>query len=105
MATFLMAVLDQNKALNLVCPVMARASVVLLANQKLIENYYGKTGMVSVDGEFRVVHLFSVFVDIIDPAVLRPGRLDKVLFVGLPNTEDREDILRTLTKVRMSFKN
>ncbi|XP_078349901.1 nuclear valosin-containing protein-like [Oculina patagonica] len=36
--------------------------------------------------------------DIIDPAVLRPGRLDKVLFVGLPNTEDREDILRTLTK-------
>ncbi|XP_020604355.1 nuclear valosin-containing protein-like [Orbicella faveolata] len=36
--------------------------------------------------------------DIIDPAVLRPGRLDKVLFVGLPNTEDRGDILRTLTK-------
>lgn len=36
--------------------------------------------------------------DIIDPAVLRPGRLDKVLYVGLPNEEDREDILRTLTK-------
>ena len=46
--------------------------------------------------------MFSVFVDIIDPAVLRPGRLDKVLFVGLPNPEDREDIFRTLTKVRMS---
>lgn len=36
--------------------------------------------------------------DIIDPAVLRPGRLDKVLYVGLPNIDDREDILRTLTK-------
>ena len=46
--------------------------------------------------------MFSVFVDIIDPAVLRPGRLDKVLFVGLPNPEDRKDILRTLTKVCMS---
>lgn len=51
----------------------------------------------------RIVHLFSVLVDIIDPAVLRPGRLDKVLFVGLPNTGDREDILRTLTKVRRSI--
>lgn len=36
--------------------------------------------------------------DIIDPAMLRPGRLDKVLFVGLPSPDDREDILRTLTK-------
>lgn len=32
--------------------------------------------------------------------MLRPGRLDKMLYVGLPNEEDREDILRTLTKVR-----
>ena len=31
--------------------------------------------------------------------MLRPGRLDKVLYVGLPDTDDREDILRTLTKV------
>lgn len=36
--------------------------------------------------------------DIIDPAVLRPGRLDKVLYVGLPSVEDRQDILRTITK-------
>ncbi|CAH3027923.1 unnamed protein product [Porites evermanni] len=36
--------------------------------------------------------------DIIDPAVLRPGRLDKVLYVGLPSVKDREDILRTITK-------
>ncbi|XP_054289293.1 nuclear valosin-containing protein-like isoform X1 [Macrosteles quadrilineatus] len=36
--------------------------------------------------------------DIVDPAVMRPGRLDKVLYVGLPGAEDRVDILRALTK-------
>jgi len=36
--------------------------------------------------------------DIIDPAMLRPGRLDKTLFVSLPNTEDRLSILKTITK-------
>lgn len=38
--------------------------------------------------------------DIVDPAVLRPGRLDKILYVGLPEVADREDILRALTKNR-----
>lgn len=36
--------------------------------------------------------------DIVDPAVLRPGRLDKILYVGLPETTDRVDILKALTK-------
>ncbi|XP_062544129.1 nuclear valosin-containing protein-like isoform X2 [Armigeres subalbatus] len=36
--------------------------------------------------------------DIVDPAVLRPGRLDKILYVGLPAVDDRVDILRALTK-------
>lgn len=36
--------------------------------------------------------------DIVDPAVLRPGRLDKILYVGLPDLADRVDILRALTK-------
>ncbi|XP_067943112.1 nuclear valosin-containing protein-like [Watersipora subatra] len=36
--------------------------------------------------------------DIIDPAVLRPGRLDKTLHVGLPTLDDRTDILKTITK-------
>ncbi|XP_006898122.1 PREDICTED: nuclear valosin-containing protein-like [Elephantulus edwardii] len=36
--------------------------------------------------------------DIIDPAILRPGRLDKTLFVGLPPPEDRLAILKTITK-------
>ncbi|KAI6189687.1 Nuclear valosin-containing protein-like [Aphelenchoides bicaudatus] len=36
--------------------------------------------------------------DIVDPAILRPGRLDKVLFVDFPSEEDRADILRKTTK-------
>jgi len=37
--------------------------------------------------------------DIIDPAVLRPGRLDKILFVDLPTADDRYEILKAITKV------
>jgi peroxin-1 len=36
--------------------------------------------------------------DLIDPALLRPGRLDKSLICDLPNLEDRIDILRALRK-------
>lgn len=36
--------------------------------------------------------------DIIDPAILRPGRLDKVLYVNFPLANDRADILKTLTR-------
>lgn len=36
--------------------------------------------------------------DIIDPAMLRPGRLDEVLYVGLPSSEERVEILKTLTR-------
>lgn len=47
----------------------------------------------------------SVFViaatnrpELIDPAMLRPGRLDKLLYVPLPQPQDRVDILRALAK-------
>lgn len=36
--------------------------------------------------------------DIIDPAMLRPGRLDKLLYVNLPNKLDRISILKTRYK-------
>lgn len=38
--------------------------------------------------------------DIIDAAMLRPGRLEKLLYVPLPTESDRLNILRTLTKHR-----
>ncbi|CAB4255577.1 similar to Saccharomyces cerevisiae YLL034C RIX7 Putative ATPase of the AAA family, required for export of pre-ribosomal large subunits from the nucleus [Maudiozyma barnettii] len=36
--------------------------------------------------------------DIIDPAMLRPGRLDKTLFIELPNKEEKLDIIKTVTR-------
>ncbi|KAI9030412.1 AAA-domain-containing protein [Hyaloraphidium curvatum] len=36
--------------------------------------------------------------DMIDPAMLRPGRLDRVLYVDLPNAQERVEILRTVTR-------
>jgi ribosome biogenesis ATPase len=36
--------------------------------------------------------------DIIDPAMLRPGRLDKTLYVPLPNDNDRISIIKALTR-------
>lgn len=42
--------------------------------------------------------------DIIDSAMLRPGRLDTMLYVGLPDAAGRVDILRTLCrKLTMNF--
>lgn len=41
--------------------------------------------------------------DLIDPALLRPGRLDKSLLCDLPTAEDRLDILKALLqRVRLS---
>lgn len=36
--------------------------------------------------------------DMIDPAMLRPGRLDKTLFIELPNRDEKLDILKTIIK-------
>ena len=38
--------------------------------------------------------------DIIDPAMLRPGRLDTMLYVGLPTAAERADIFRALCRRR-----
>jgi cell division protease FtsH len=37
-------------------------------------------------------------VDILDPAILRPGRLDRKILVGRPDVEGREEILKVHTK-------
>ncbi|KAG8844292.1 hypothetical protein FRB91_002719 [Serendipita sp. 411] len=36
--------------------------------------------------------------DMIDPAMCRPGRLDKLLYVDLPNGKERVDIFRALSR-------
>lgn len=36
--------------------------------------------------------------DMIDPAMIRPGRLDKLLYVGIPDPSERLEILKTLSK-------
>ncbi|SNX82684.1 related to RIX7 - AAA-type ATPase required for biogenesis and nuclear export of 60S ribosomal subunits [Melanopsichium pennsylvanicum] len=36
--------------------------------------------------------------DMIDPAMCRPGRLDKLLYVDLPKPDERLDILKTITQ-------
>ncbi|XP_065919225.1 nuclear valosin-containing protein-like [Dysidea avara] len=41
--------------------------------------------------------------DILDEAVLRPGRLDKTLYIGLPTAEERAVILKTITKRKPSL--
>ena len=46
-----------------------------------------------------VCYMFPIISDIIDPAVMRPGRLDKTLYVGLPSVDDRLDILKCITQV------
>ncbi|KAK1229777.1 Ribosome biogenesis ATPase rix7 [Marasmius sp. AFHP31] len=35
--------------------------------------------------------------DMIDPAMVRPGRLDKLLYVDLPTPDERAEIIRTMT--------
>lgn len=34
----------------------------------------------------------------IDSAMLRPGRLEKIIYIGLPSPADRKDILKSITK-------
>lgn len=36
--------------------------------------------------------------DVLDPALLRPGRFDRTITVGLPNVKDREEILKLHAK-------
>ena len=38
--------------------------------------------------------------DMIDPALLRPGRLDKSLFCNMPNEEDRKEVQVALNGCR-----
>ncbi|CCH59043.1 hypothetical protein TBLA_0B02000 [Henningerozyma blattae CBS 6284] len=43
--------------------------------------------------------------DLIDPALLRPGRLDKSIICDMPNHQEREEILQTITSVNTNLPN
>jgi len=45
-----------------------------------------------------VICLFLCRPDMIDPALLRPGRLDTLLYVPLPDPPGRVSIMRTLVR-------
>ncbi|KAJ9473024.1 putative AAA domain-containing protein C16E9.10c [Diplonema papillatum] len=63
-----------------------------LVNQLLTE-------MDGVEGRDQVFVIAATNrVDMIDPAMLRPGRFDKVLYVPLPDKSQRESVLRTLCR-------
>ena len=59
--------------------------------------------VLSLSLSFSLSLSLSLSADIIDPAVLRPGRLDKILYVGLPCPSDRAAILHTITKVTNDY--
>src|SRR5262249_575861 len=56
------------------------------------------------DERFEVIILAATNrPDVLDPALLRPGRFDRQVIVGLPDREGREGILRIHTrKLRLS---
>ncbi len=58
--------------------------------------------LVEMDGfgtnEGVVVMAATNRVDILDPALLRPGRFDRQVYVGLPDIKGREEILKIHTK-------
>ncbi|KMZ64419.1 hypothetical protein ZOSMA_36G00220 [Zostera marina] len=57
-------------------------------------------GEINGSDEMRGVYVIGATnrVDVIDEAILRPGRLGKVVYVSLPNAEERVSILKTLAR-------
>eukprot|EP01127_Copromyxa_protea_P018448 TRINITY_DN5821_c0_g1_i1.p1 TRINITY_DN5821_c0_g1~~TRINITY_DN5821_c0_g1_i1.p1 ORF type:complete len:1262 (-),score=342.89 TRINITY_DN5821_c0_g1_i1:78-3863(-) len=53
-------------------------------------------GVESLDGVY--VLAATSRPDLIDPALLRPGRLDKCLYLGIPTTEELADIFKSQTR-------
>merc|ERR1711937_213116 len=58
--------------------------------------------LTELDGMTKRAQVFVIAAtnrpDIIDPAMLRPGRLDRLLYVPLPSEQGRLEILQSHTK-------
>lgn len=63
-------------------------------NQLLVEmdGFEGNSGVIVMAATNRV--------DILDPALLRPGRFDRQIYVGLPDIQGREEILRVHSRTK-----
>lgn len=48
---------------------------------------------------FKITFYYESRPDLIDPALLRPGRLDKCLYCGLPSFEERIEVMLYEIKV------
>ena len=61
-------------------------------NQMLVEmdGFEENTGIIVLDATNRV--------DILDPAIMRPGRFDRKVYVGRPDVQEREEILNVHVK-------
>merc|ERR1711937_938943 len=58
--------------------------------------------LTELDGMTKRAQVFAIAAtnrpDIIDPAMLRPGRLDRLLYVPMPSQQGRLEILLSLTR-------
>ena len=63
-------------------------------NQLLVE----MDGIVDSDAPVIVIGATNAADEILDPALLRPGRFDRKIYVGRPNLEEREQIFRFYLK-------
>eukprot|EP01135_Chromosphaera_perkinsii_P011203 Nk52_evm30s2356 gene=Nk52_evmTU30s2356 len=79
------------------CPKRSSSSGESHASERVVNQLL--TEMDGLDGRKQVFVVAATNrPDIIDPAMLRPGRLDKLLFVPLPSSNGRYSILKTLLR-------
>ena len=75
---------------------MGNSEAMNTLNQLLVE-------MDGFDTDQQVVVIGSTNLkEVLDPAILRPGRFDRIIEIGLPNLQEREDIFGVyLNKIRL----
>ena len=79
-----------------------RADILVLRTQSESSARVVNTLLTELDGLEPRKQVFVIGAtnrpDILDPAMVRPGRLDKLIYIDLPNAEERLEILKAQTK-------